>query len=129
MVAAAAVAAAAAFNLVCSGTIAAGSMSDLVNPQKKTPIEVVYRIDLHEGRYCTGDCASTLPIYRVTDAQIVFQFSEDKDAGTDSLEMVNRESGEYLSRSRFFGLTPPAFIMTQGTCEKARFTGFPARKF
>lgn len=125
---AAVVAATAAFNLVCSGTFVVGSMNDIVT-QKKTPTEVVYRIDLNEGRFCTGNCANTSPIYRVTDTQIIFEASEDKDAGSDTLEMVNRESGQYLNRLRFLDLTTPTIIMTQGVCEKAPFTGFPVRKF
>lgn len=121
----AAAASGATFNLNCTGTYTWGKM--LSKPEQETQITVTYRVDLDSGRWCSGECKTTAQFYRVTDTQIVFRLSEDKEVGTDTITTVNRESGEYLDRDRL--LFANLVFMTIGTCERAPFTGFPERLF
>ena len=53
---------------------------------------------------------------------------EDKDG--DKITMVNRRTGQLTERYRVF-LPPNGTLVTwiRGTCERADFSGFPAKKF
>lgn len=117
---------AAAFNLVCTGTHTWGEM--FKKPLVENRVQVTYRVDLDRGRWCSGKCETTAPLYGVTDTQIIFRLSEDKDAGADSITRVSRESGEYFNRDRWL-LGDGLVSMTIGACERAPFTGFPAKRF
>lgn len=117
---------AALFNLVCTGTQFIGGPADIWAGKNKTPYSVEYRIDLKAERWCFGNCASTRPIHRVDSTQIVFEMSEDSTG--DNLVVVNRESGAFLDRQRFLGAEGYT-SMRYGTCVRAPFKGFPARRF
>ncbi|WP_411341377.1 hypothetical protein V6U71_05925 [Sphingopyxis sp. J-6] len=116
-------AAIAAFNLICSGTSTAGAILDLDKP--RSAVQLVLRIDLEKNRWCSGDCSTTSEIQDVRETKIIFRMSED-DQG-DDLFYVDRETGDFLDRKRSFAIN--WIILAQGNCEKAAFTGFPARKF
>jgi len=47
----------------------------------------------------------------------------------DTLIYVDRESGKYFDRERRPAAKSLLVDMAEGTCERAPFTGFPARKF
>ena len=118
----------ATFNLVCSGT--AWHSSELLGPKEnERTFEFVYRVDLASRRYCVGACTSTAPINKITDTQIIFDLEERAELD-DTLRYVSRETGKYWDRERHF-LPPKSLLvdMAEGTCERAPFTGFPARKF
>jgi len=119
-------AAAAAFNLVCSIAFTSGDLSKSLAPGATSPIpsKRVYHIDLDAGRYCTEPCASTNALYAVSPKQIVFKAEERGDLD-DTLEVVDRETGELLDRLRMF----PMVLMYTGKCEAGPFTGLPAPKF
>jgi hypothetical protein len=116
-------AAALAFNLICTGTTTTGELMDFDKP--KTPVTVVLRVDLEKNRWCSGDCKSTAAIKELRETSIIFRMGEDDNG--DDFFYVNRETGELLDRTRSFALK--WITLTQGQCEKAPFTGFPARKF
>jgi hypothetical protein len=91
------------------------------------PIDASFRIDLTEGRYCSGECKETKPIYRVTQTTIILDFVRTPDdKGSERIEKVSRESGSYVSQLWYDGQTS---MVTLGACSPAPFTGFPKRKF
>lgn len=119
---------AAAFNLVCHGT--AYHSSHLLGPKENEhQFEIIYHVDLGAGRYCAGPCTVTSPIKQITDTMIVFEM-EERGKLDDTLVYADRESGRYFDRVRHF--TSPDFLlvdMAEGQCERAPFTGLPAKKF
>jgi hypothetical protein len=111
---------AAAFNLVCTGTHVQTKNSSVV---PDAPFSHTYRVDLNNGRYCLATCEQTHPIFQTTDTKIIFTRLEQ-----DSILIevsVSRETGFYNAISN----SPSGSGWSQGTCTKAPFTGFPARKF
>jgi hypothetical protein len=124
MTSAIALAAIAAFNLVCTGTHTSGVILGQKTPDK--PMQTVVRVDLDAKRWCSGDCESTSAISDVTATAIIFNHREDKYG--DETFIVNRETGKFTDRTRIWW--PAERIdLTQGTCVKADFSGFPNRKF
>ena len=123
MTGAAALLAAATFNLVCTGATTNGPMFDI--NAKGSPVRTVIRVDLDSGRWCSGDCATTSEINEIQETSIIFRAKEDERG--DDFFAVNRESGKFIDRTRSFSINWST--LTIGTCEKAPFTGFPARRF
>jgi hypothetical protein len=119
-----AITAAAAFNLVCSGTYASKSMSQ----DDSEPYQAIYRVDLETNRYCSRDCKVVKSIARVEATSIIFE-EEKTDTVREQrsfVDRVDRLTGEHFStlsnRSSFLGLM---LLSWDGKCEKADFTGFP----
>lgn len=110
----------AAFDLVCAGTTSI--LSDTAALQKQQ-LNVHFRIDLDAGRWCEGECKETNLLVAVTDTKIVLENIRNSDV----LEMrqISRESGK-LSGYGFFG---PTSFAEDANCERAEFSGFPAKKF
>jgi hypothetical protein len=121
-----ALAAAAAFNLVCSGT---ETYSDNMAPSsaRERPFSVTYRVDLNAGRWCSGECPETLAIYRVTERQITLTSNEAQRKNTvDWIHIdINRESGRLSADT----VLKTSFYIRDGQCRPAPFAGFPTRKF
>lgn len=113
----------AAFNLICTGTISSGKLFDFTTPS--TEVSLVLRVNLDAKRWCSGDCYKTAPIYETTATNIVFTHSEDKNG--DKIFAVNRENGEFTDRTRSWLINWVS--LTQGKCERSKFTGFPSQKF
>ena len=116
------IAAAAAFNLICSGT----QMTNTGQPGsvEQEPFTVVYRIDLEERRWCIAGCTETQLLQSVGETEIVFKRRETQTG--DFFDMsVNRESGDYVSLIKFGSRN----VIRTGNCKRAPFTGFPSRKF
>lgn len=113
----------AAFNLICTGTFTSGKILEIGQPE--SAVKLVLRIDLDSNRWCFGDCRSTAVIKQVADTSIIFRMAKDDDG--DDLFSVNRETGDFIDRTRNFAIN--WITMTRGNCEKAPFTGFPVRKF
>jgi len=116
-----------AFDLNCKITrmtaVDGIKMTQLLNE----PLDTSFRVDLAAGRYCSGGCKETKPIYRVTDADIVFDFLQTPDdKGSERIEKVSRESGSYLSQLWYDGRTS---LISMGSCTPSTFSGFPKRKF
>lgn len=115
---------AAAFNLVCAATETSGKILDFAN-QAKREVTIEFRVDLDRKRWCSCECLSTSPIFKVTDTHIIFRQEEDKDG--DIGLFVSRETGDLFDRNRSFLIN--WVTLRQGKCERAPFKGFPALKF
>ena len=128
MTPAALAAAAAAFDLLCSGTTTIGTLGHSGEESTK-PFSETYRVDLGSKRWCFGGCTETHPIYEVTPERIVFERDERGELN-DTLSFVSRENGAFFWRYRggFVG-TDVYVIVQQGKCERRPFSRFPARKF
>lgn len=111
-----------AFNLVC-----AGMMMPLDRSAAPEPINFELRIDLDAKRWCRGDCSETIPIQAVGETVILLEAYELGALFISTT--VNRESGNYESKSEASIGGRPAGNAIFATCERAPFTGFPARKF
>ena len=120
------VATVAAFNLICTGTTFLGSGTDALKKENQFAYSETFRVDLHSGRWCSGNCATTSPIYSVDPTKIMLKLEEDKTMGWESFILLNREDGSILDRTKMGG---ELMAMSTGNCERAPFTGFPARRF
>ncbi|WP_395613955.1 hypothetical protein [Allosphingosinicella sp.] len=118
----------AAFNLVCTGQHREGpmTMATPLGSRDGTPFSITYRVDLHRGRYCSGECRSTEALAEVTQGEIVFRF--DRAARGDpsgNITRVNRETGLYTSTT----ILGELIFSDMGECQRAPFTGFPQPRF
>ena len=125
----AAVAQSNAFDLVCTGQT---TLSDVVG-FSSTPyglpgkFEHRFRIDLSSRRWCDGDCQATHEINEVSDTMIVFEQSKSDAVGHGAA--VSRETGTYIDRTRIFGPKVTEIFLTQASCVRADFSGFPKKLF
>ena len=99
-------AAAAVFNLVCTGTTFIGVGLDAVKKQTQTqtPYAETFRIDLNAERWCYGKCETTAHIYRVSPIMIMLKLEHDEKIGSESFISLNREDGSIIDRTR--GIVP-----------------------
>lgn len=122
-----ALAMAAAFNMLCSGT-----ETFSIGPSER-PYETVYRIDLEHGRWCEGDCESVRAIARIVGDRIVLHDGTPPsratgrrriDAGLTEKIEIDRSTGSYFSE--YVNSVPVIVIRTtqHGTCREVDFTGF-----
>jgi hypothetical protein len=120
-------AAAAAFNLVCSGTYT----SNIDTGKPSRPYQYVYRLDLGAKKWCDGECKVQRPIAKIdpTVLTLVDERTDSLDRKGFAKETIDRETGRHSiernSTSRLVGLI---LITWEGQCEKAAFTGFPEFK-
>lgn len=120
-----AAAAAAAFNLSCSGTL---ETQDFYRGKASEPYTNTYRIDLGAGKYCESDCKVIHVIHEVQPAYIMLEPPDDTDTVTKKRfyrSTINRETGrqETLLTS---GRGADVLIMKwSGQCTRQEFTGFP----
>lgn len=121
-----ALAAAMAFNLVCTGTTYIGSGMDALKKENRSPYSETFRIDLGAERWCSGKCVTTSRIYRFSQTRIMLKLEQDDRIGLESFISLNREDGSIVDRTK---ASEEFIIMNTGKCERAAFTGFPARKF
>jgi hypothetical protein len=113
-------------NLECSET--AYRIEQILGPKKdEHNFTRTYSVDLESGKYCTDWCDRTEVLAKVTDGFIFFEINEDR-AG-DKIVYVNRESGDYVDRSRLFLPKGIWVDMASGKCRRMPFTGFHERKF
>lgn len=117
-------AAAAAFNLVCSGT---QTIVDDVGKEVKTYL-ITYRVDLDRGIYCEQDCKEQRRLADVQPTTLYLHREKDDDPVNykDFTEQVDRETGAHRvyrrTRSGFAGWMT---LERGGRCERAAFTGLP----
>lgn len=124
-----ALAAAATFNLVCTGSYTTKS----IYTEKSEPFNTEYRIDLDKSMYCDGECKAPRPLAKIAPTEIYFL---DKTVDTPSEKSlnsmwVNRETGVFTGvfthknpRDRLSIL----IMKWDGKCERKPFTGFPTFK-
>lgn len=113
----AATAAALLFDLVCTGSEINYTSGTHMTEK---PFELRLRLDLAQGKYCSGDCKETETIYHISDTKIVLD-----NAGTRN-ESVSRETGHY---SMSWLMTATSGLDASGQCTTAPFSGFPTTKF
>ena len=121
-----AIAAAAAFNLVCSGTEWAGTKPADKDPYNKAtgkPFTDTYRVNLERGRWCFNTCDTTSPIQQADEANILLDSATDPDLKSGRLIRVSRETGQLVHR---VAIGDYAFIRI-GKCEAGPFTSFPKK--
>src|SRR4051812_46147634 len=115
----AALQAALAFNLACTGTERAGPLGLALPDSAATPFESSYRIDLELRRWCRDACDQAEALGGVLLARILLRdrhspegshviiFDPATGALTDTLNEGNR------------------MVLRHATCRRERFTGFP----
>ena len=114
-------AAATAFNLTC--TITSGSIMGAPLKKLEHPEPWSFRVSLHEGRYCDGDCRASQSIAKITSTTLYLRMIEGESL-KETLQ-IDRESGDLLHVSEFAGKVVSNW---SGTCKVSRFTGLPRRK-
>lgn len=127
------VAAATAFNLECAGVATESRGAFLRHEVLKTePVTRTLRVDLSAGRWCQGECPTTVPIVEVEDAVVTFLKKDNSVGGltVDEEMVVHRESGRFVYRRRFGDIVKDMSVrMEEGQCRRAPFTGFPTKVF
>ena len=115
----AALQAALAFNLVCTGTERAGPLGLALPDSAATPFAASYRIDLDLRRWCSDACDETEAVGDIVFAQILLRDEHNPEGShviifnpatgrlTDTLNAGNR------------------MVLRHATCTRAAFTGFP----
>lgn len=124
---------ASAFNMDCVGR---AQVIEVTGPlQAKTTSDVAYsvtyRVDLETGKWCAGPCEMTFPLKSVTESYITFS-AHDTSSGAliiDDETNVQRETGAYIARTRFGTVELMTVTLIKAACNRAPFTGFPAKKF
>lgn len=119
MLLAAALQAALAFNLICTGTERAGPLGLALPMTDAVPWEVGYRVDLDLRRWCSDACTATEEVGGIMLGQILLRDRHSADGShvitfdpatghlTDTLNQGNRQ------------------VLRQAICTRADFTGFP----
>lgn len=116
-------AAAAAFNLVCSGTL---TQTD----KAPEPFTRTIHVNLDTKKYCEDACDKIQDIAEVQPARLIFRNVDSQADRTKRTDFsgVDRESGKYFALyavtegRRYFS------ISERGQCERAAFTEFPEFK-
>jgi hypothetical protein len=110
------------FDLVCKG-----AYKVLSSPAENKTEARRYSIDVAAKRWCrTDECRQALPIQTVTADQITLRITEP-EASIEQRHTISRVTGAYYERvyAKFLGHTS----ISEGTCERAPFSGFPTAKF
>jgi hypothetical protein len=121
----AAAAAAAAFNLVCSGTI---STEDYSGPKPPEPYRYEYRIDLDAKKWCESDCPVLHDVAAAQATAIMLEPRKDVDTPTRRefyLGEIDRVTGRHSIISTSGRGAGILIMKWEGRCESAPFSGFP----
>ncbi|CAN5361128.1 hypothetical protein BH10PSE14_BH10PSE14_28990 [soil metagenome] len=110
----------AAFDLICVGT---STQTKNGVEQRPAPLESRLRIDLDADRWCGGPCDETAHFEKIEERKLTF-FDQNIGSFVNTLT-INRESGAYF----FYRLSGRDAEIATAHCERAPFSGFPARKF
>jgi hypothetical protein len=122
-VSALAIAAVAAFNLICAGRERVSELEDgTFITKSRSEYRSSYRIDLNNNRWCSGNCTETSTIKSTTVRSIRLV---DAKEPLEALLDLNRETGEMIYRMRIGNVV----TLRMGQCERSEFTGFPTPKF
>ena len=109
-----------AFDLWCDGTETKTSKAGL----QEIHFTRLYRINLENGRYCDGDCATTQVLAKVDQYRITF-YDSYGPTGFGSERSINRENGEFVEMA----VRPDGTNGVLAKCERRPFSGFPQRQF
>lgn len=117
-----ALAAAAAFNLFCTGE--AESLS--IGFSETKAYSTTFRVDLESEQWCQDECRAVNKIARIEPARLVLR---DVDEETERreyhlTETLNRETGEHSLTERHKYERRDTAVFKAGKCEVQPFTGF-----
>ncbi|HYD14536.1 MAG TPA: hypothetical protein VEC11_16945 [Allosphingosinicella sp.] len=118
MLLSAALQAALAFNLVCTGTERAGPLGLALPESEARPWEISYRIDLDLRRWCSDACAETEAVGGIVLARILLRDRHDPE-GSHVITFdpaTGRLTDTLNHRDRM--------VLRQASCTRAAFTGF-----
>jgi len=108
------------FDLICKGREKTSTFG------KWSPAESRYRVDLVSKTWCRGDCSKTDAIQSIDPSRITFTNTVEPDSGAGTtLHWIDRTTGKWTD-VRYSSLVA---FRTEGICEAAPFSGFPAQKF
>jgi hypothetical protein len=121
-----AAAAAALFNLVCTGT----RHTESVYHKKNEPFSYTYRFDLDRKIFCDGDCHATRPIPAVLPTRLRLTDDRVDNAAMSVSDFVyiDRQTGEFHGTYTYVSMRDRnglLLIESTGHCERVDFTGFP----
>ncbi|HEY0412237.1 MAG TPA: hypothetical protein VGD66_03740 [Allosphingosinicella sp.] len=115
-----------AFNLICTGTEATGTLVDhRTTHLTERPFTDVYRVDLLQRRWCRDACTETSLLEGLTATSISFEHVDEPSLKYFRSAWTKRETGEYMSMQQ----TGDTITNHMGECRRAAFGGFPPRKF
>ena len=120
MLVAAALSAALAFNLVCTGTERAGPLGLAVPDSAATPFEASYRIDLDQRLWCRDACDEMEALGGVVLAQILLR---DEHSAEGSHVIIFNPATGLLTDTLNAG---DRMVLRRATCTRQAFSGFPS---
>jgi hypothetical protein len=111
---------AAAFNLVCTGTLRTGPLGLALPEAGGAPFAITYRIDLDGNSWCSDQCDATEPLVSASAEEIVLRETHDP-AGSRVIRFVpaTRRFSDTL-------IDGNSATLRSGVCEAEVFTGFSA---
>ena len=119
MLLAAALQAALAFNLACSGTERAGPLGLSVPDQPPTPFTIIYRVDMDLRRWCSHACEGTEAVSGILFGRILLR-DQSRPGGRHVIDFdpaTGRLTDTLTDGDRQ--------VLRHGTCTRQRFSGFP----
>lgn len=119
MLLAAALQAALAFNLACTGTERAGPLGLALPESAATPFEAHYRIDLDQRRWCSDACAETEAVGDIVLARILLR--DFHDAQGSHVIIFDPASGVLTDTLNH----NDHMVLRRATCRREAFGGFP----
>lgn len=119
MILAAALQAALAFNLVCTGSERAGPLGLAIPESEGTPFESVYRIDLDLRRWCRDACTETEALDGVVLARILLR---DRHFPEGSHVIIFDPASGRLTDTLNRG---DRMVLRHADCRREPFSGFP----
>lgn len=116
---AAALQAALAFNLACTGTERAGPLGLALPDSAATPFESSYRVDLDLRRWCADACGETETLGGIVLARILLR---DRHFAEGSHVIIFDPATGILTDTLNQG---DRMVLRRATCTRETFTGFP----
>ena len=119
MLLAAALQAALAFNLACTGTERAGPLGLAVPDSAASPFAITYRIDVDQRRWCSDACDETEALGDIVFARILLR---DRHGAEGSHVIMFDPATGVLTDTLNHG---DRMVLRRATCTRKDFTGFP----
>ena len=110
---------AAAFNLVCAGTVREGPVGLALPEANGAPISETFRVDLGARLWCRGDCTRVEPLALLGEGYAVLR--ETHDAGGGNVITVWLPDGAFTDTT----IVDTNATLRSGQCRRAPFSGFP----
>jgi hypothetical protein len=110
---------AAAFNLVCSGTVRTGPIGLALPEQDGAPFTITYRIDLDARRWCSEACEETESVASIFEGHILLRDQHGSDGSNvvTIIPALGRFTDTLIEGNRA--------TLRSGTCRPESFSGFP----